>query len=490
MSSPLPASGTSAGHPASPSASLPFDARQRLMLTLLCGADCMVVLDFSIVNVALPSIQQALGFSPQAIQWLLTGYGLVFGGFLLLGGRLADLFGRKRVFLIGTLVFTIASLLGGFARSAAFLVAMRCLQGLGAALLAPAALALLMSVFEEGPLRNRAFGIWGTVAAAGYSIGVVLGGILTAHLGWRWILFVNVPLGLLVLVAAWRLLKEARVPGPRRGLDLVGSVLVTGGLMLLVYALVHASESGWTTWATWRLFLAAVLMLGTFVVVERRSRHPLIPLQIFRLPGVAAANLAATLLSAALVAMNLILTLHFQQVLGFSPWYTGLAFLPHGVAAAFAGPWGGRLATRIGARNVLLGGAASVLVCLALLALLSTRNTYWFHILPLTVLMSFGLMPAFVTLTILATAGAKPEDHGLVSGILNTTGQLGGALGLAVLVAVAAHLTAGAEAAGATRAEALVAGYRWALGTGAVFVGLALLVAWAGIRPRPRAATA
>jgi predicted MFS family arabinose efflux permease len=207
-------------------------------------------------------------------------------------------------------------------------------------------------------------------------------------------------------------------------------------------------------------------------------------LQIFLLPGVAAANLTITLLSAALVAMNLILTLHFQQVLGFSPWYTGLAFLPHGLAASFAGPWGGRLANRIGARNVLLLGSSLVLVCLGLLALLSTRNTFWFHILPLTVLMSFGLMPAFVTLTILATSGAKPEDHGLVSGILNTTGQLGGALGLAVLVAVAAHFTAAATAAGVSQAEALVSGYRWALGTGTAFVGTALLVAWIGVRKR------
>lgn len=466
------------------SANVPFTPRQQLMLTLLCGADCMVVLDFSIVNVALPSIQQALGFTPQGIQWLLTGYGLVFGGFLMLGGRLADLYGRKRMFLGGTLLFTLASLLGGFSPSASLLVAMRCLQGLGAALLAPAALALLMSVFEEGPLRNRAFGIWGTVAAAGYSIGVVLGGILTSRLGWRWIMFVNVPIGLVVMAAAWKLLKETRVEGPRRSLDLAGSVLVTSGLMLLVYALVHASESGWAAGSTWQLFGAASALLGLFVAVERRTREPLMPLQIFLLPGIAAANLAATLLSAALVAMNLILTLHFQQVLGFSPWYTGLAFLPHGLAASFAGPWGGRLANRIGARNVLLLGASLVFVCLGLLACLSTRNTFWYHILPLSILMSFGLMPAFVTLTILATAGVKPQDHGLVSGILNTTGQLGGALGLAILVAVAAHFTAMAGLAGVPRVEALVIGYRWALGVGTVFVGLALLVAWAGLRKR------
>jgi EmrB/QacA subfamily drug resistance transporter len=461
------------------------------MLTLLCGADCMVVLDFSIVNVALPSIQQALGFSAQGIQWLLTGYGLVFGGFLLLGGRLSDLFGRKRVFLAGTAIFTLASLLGGFAGNPALLVAMRCLQGLGAALLAPAALALLMGAFDEGPARNRAFGIWGTVAAAGYSIGVVLGGILTAHLGWRWVMFVNVPLGLLTLAAAFALLPGKEASGPRRGLDLLGSVLVTSGLMTLVYALVRASERGWATRETAGLFLGAALLLALFAWVESRTREPLMPLGIFALPGIAAANGAATLLSAALVAMNLVLTLYFQQVMGYSPLLTGLAFLPHGVAASVAGPWGGRLASRIGARKVLLLGTSVVLVCMGLLALISTRDTFWHHVLPVTVLMSFGLMPAFVTITILATNGVKAEDHGLVSGILNTTGQLGGALGLAILVAVAAHGTSHALLAGIPEGpEALVAGYRLALAAGSCFVALALALAWGGLRressPLPR----
>lgn len=456
------------------------------MLTLLCGADCMVVLDFSIVNVALPSIQEALNFTVQGIQWLLTGYGLVFGGFLLLGGRMADLYGRKRMFLAGTVLFSLASLLGGFSTTSTMLVAMRCLQGLGAAFLAPAALALLMSAFEEGPLRNRAFGIWGTVSAAGYSIGVVLGGILTARLGWRWIMFVNVPLGLIVIATAVLLLREPPVSGPRRRLDLAGSVLVTSGLMMLVYALVQASTLGWAAWAIWRLFGAALLLLLGFMVVEKRTREPLMPLQIFLLPGIAAANATATLLSAALVAMNLVLTLYFQQVLGYSPFYTGLAFLPHGLAAAVAGPWGGRLANRIGARNVLLIGTGLVLVCMTLLALISTRDTFWFHVLPVTVLMSFGLMPAFVTITILATNGVKPEDHGLVSGILNTTGQLGGALGLAILVAVAAHGTSVAQAVGSySHVETLVAGYRMALGVGAAFVALALALAWLGLRKKP-----
>ncbi len=463
----------------------PFTPVQKLMLTLLCFADCMVVLDFSIVNVAIPSIQKALGFTPEGVQWLFTGYGLVFGGFLLLGGRLSDLFGRKRIFILGAALFTLASLLGGLSGTPALLVAMRCLQGLGAAMLAPAAMALLMGAFEEGPARNRAFGIWGTVAAAGYSIGVVLGGIITAWLGWRWILFVNVPLGLMVIVFAYRLMREPEPPHARPKLDILGSLLVTSGLMVLVFALAKAPAQGWNSPATWRLIGISAALLAAFIAVEAKTRQPIMPLRIFLLPGIAAANLVGTFLSAALVAMNLVLTLHFQQVLHFTPFMTGLAFLPHGLAASYAGPWGGRLANKVGPKAVLVGGCALVLLCLSALAFLSTRNTYWYQILPATVLMSFGLMPAFVTLTLLATSGVKPEDHGLVSGIVGTTGQLGGALGLAVLVAVAAGYSAQVRAAGATsEAQALLAGYRMALGTGAVFVAVALAIGIFGLKKR------
>jgi EmrB/QacA subfamily drug resistance transporter len=454
------------------------------MLTLLCSSICMVVLDFSIVNVALPSIQQALGFSAAGVQWLFTGYGLVFGGFQLLGGRLSDLYGRKRMFFSGIALFAFASLLGGFSSGPGMLVGMRCLQGLGAALLAPSALALLMGVFEEGPARNRAFGIWGTVAAAGYSIGVVLGGILTASVGWRWILFVNVPFALAILYAAWRRMPEPPAHGPKPRLDILGSVLVTVGLMGLVYALAQAPAQGWSSWATWRMLLGALALLAAFVAVEARTAEPLMPMRIFRLPGIAAANILFTFMSAAMVAMNLVLTLHLQQVLKFSPFYTGLALLPHGLAATWAGPWGGRLANRFGPKPVLISGIAVGLAGLIILAFLSARNTYWYQIMPATVLLSFGMMPAFVTLTLLATSGAKPEDHGLVSGIVNTTGQLGGAIGLAVLVAVAAGTTVSARAAGLPEAEALIAGYRMALGTGSAFVAVSLLIGWLGLEKR------
>jgi EmrB/QacA subfamily drug resistance transporter len=468
-----------------PAHNAPFTPIQRLMLTLLCFADCMVVLDFSIVNVALPSIQKALGFTAASVQWLFTGYGLVFGGFLLLGGRLSDLYGRKKIFLAGNLIFTLASLLGGLSVSQAMLIGTRCLQGLGASLLAPAALSLLMGAFDEGPARNRAFGIWGTVAAAGYSIGVVLGGVLTAFIGWRWIMFVNVPLGIVILASANKLLQEPPRPAAKPKLDLLGSVLVTGGLMLLVYALVSAPAAGWTSRSTWSMFTLAGLCLGAFVYVESKTAEPLMPMRIFLLPGIAAANLVCTFLSAALVAMNLILTLYFQEVLHYSAFLTGLAFLPHGLAASYAGPWGGRLANRFGPRQILITGMAVVLLCMILLSLVGTRNTYWYHVMPTTVLMSFALMPAFVNLTLLATSGAKPQDHGLVSGIVNTTGQLGGALGLAVLVAVAAGRTASLSAhGGVSAAEALIAGYRAALGTGAGFVAVALAIGWVALKKR------
>lgn len=466
----------------------PFTPLQRFILTLLCAADGMVVLDFSIVNVALPSIQKALGFSAGDIQWLFTGYGLVFGGFLLLGGRLSDLYGRKRIFLIGTAVFTLASMLGGLSTGPGMLVAMRCLQGLGAAFLAPAALALLMGAFEEGAPRNRAIGIWGTVAAAGYSVGVVLGGILTARMGWRWILFVNVPLGVAIFGVAWKLLREPPAAIEKPKLDIGGSVLVTLGLMVLVFALAKVPVYGWTSAATFRLFGLAAALLAAFVWLESRIAHPLIPPRIFLMPGIAAANAVFTFISAALVAMNLMLTLYFQQVLNYSPFLTGLAFLPHGLAASFAGPWGGRLANRLGARTVLLGGIAVGLVGLGLLALISTRNTYWYHVLPVTVLLSFGIMPAFVTLTILATTGVKPEEHGLVSGILNTTGQLGGALGLAVLTAVAAGRTAAVRAT-LPETEALLAGYRLALSVGAALMGVSLLLGWVGLKKPAKSPT-
>ena len=253
--------------------------------------------------------------------------------------------------------------------------------------------------------------------------------------------------------------------------------------MTLVYALVQASVLGWTTWPTWRLFGVAGTLLALFVWVESRTKEPLIPPGIFLLPGIAAANGVSTLLSAALIAMNLFLTLYFQGILGFSPFYTGLAFLPHGLAAVVAGPWGGKMANKIGAKKVLIMGNFLVLICMMLLAMISTKNTVWFHVLPVTALLSFGAMPAFVTMTILATSGVKDEDHGLVSGILNTTGQLGGSLGLAVLTAIAASRTAYMRLqSGVSEAEALVSGYSWGLGTGAGFVALALLLVWFGLK--------
>ncbi len=443
----------------------------------------MVVLDFSIVNVAIPSIQAALGFSAEGVQWLLTSYGLVFGGFMLLGGRLSDLYGRRRIFCLGTGLFTLASLVGGLSASAFMLVAMRAAQGLGAALLSPAALALLMEVFEEGPTRNRAYGIWGVVAASGYSIGVILGGLLTASLGWRFILFVNVPVGLGIIVVALRVLPKpiAAIDAPR--LDILGSVLVTSGLMLLVYGLTEASLWGWTNPKTWLVLATALLLLAVFYGVERRVAQPLMPMNILLAPGIAAANACMSLVSAALVAMNLVLTLYFQHVLHYSPWLTGLAFLPHGIAATLAGPLGSRMANRFGSKAAAVFGLAVIFISMALLAFIGTQDTYWYHVMPVTVLLSLGAMPAFINLTLLATSGSKPEDHGLVSGLINTTGQLGGAFGLGVLIAVAATRTGYVLSHGSMNpAEALLSGYRFAFAVAAGMVALGMALAWLGLR--------
>ncbi len=472
----------------------PFTSEQKIILTMLCSACCMVVLDFSIVNVALPSIQTALQFTTQKIQWLITGYGLVLGGFLLLGGRLADLYGRKKIFIYGTALFTLASFLGGFSTSQTMLIAMRCLQGLGAALLMPASLALLIGHFPEGSERNRALGIWGTVAAAGYSIGVILGGILTSKVGWRGIFFVNVPFGIALILSVIKFTKESKSENIKRNLDITGSLLVTSGLILFVYALVQSSVLGWKSQTIQIILFSSLVLLTAFFILELRIREPLIQFSIFKLPGILTANILSTLMSASLVAMNLLLTLYLQGVLHYSPFYTGLAFLPHGLMACFSGPWGGRLVTRIGSKPVLMGGMACILIGLFLLTFISTQDHYWWIVFPGTVLISIGGMPAFTTMTMLATSGVEEKDHGLVSGVLETTSQLGGAIGLATITAIAASQTTAHQMHSLSNSlhqnaallpESLVYGYRWGLWLGVAFIVIALFLGQFGLKKNP-----
>ncbi|BAZ11812.1 hypothetical protein NIES4071_36380 [Calothrix sp. NIES-4071] len=311
-------------------------------LGLLCAAQFMVVLDFSIVNVALPAMQRELGFSQQNLQWIVSAYALTFGGFLLLGGRAADLLGRRRVFIAGLGLFALASLVGGLAQFQWVLITARAFQGLGGAIVSPAALSILTTTFREGSERNRALGIWGAVAAGGFAAGVLLGGILTDGLSWRWVMFVNVPIGIATAALSPMFLSESREQVVNRKIDFAGAVTVTVGLVLLVYALVQAPEAGWVATSTILSFVAAIALLCLFVLIESRSSSPLVPLGIFRHRTLTAANLVGALLSAAVASMVFILTLYMQQVLSYSALQTGLAFLPHALAASIAAPLASR----------------------------------------------------------------------------------------------------------------------------------------------------
>jgi len=341
-----------------------------VILVVVCLAQFMVVLDVSIVNVALPAIQHDLGFSATGLQWVVTAYALTFGGLLLLGGRLADLFGRRRIFLLGLGLFTAASLLGGFATNQATLIAARSLQGVGAAVLSPATLTILTVTFRDQRARAKAFGVWSAVAAGGGAAGALFGGVLTQYLSWRWILFVNVPIGIALFVVARVTLHESRADGPRSRLDVAGAVTVTGALFLLVYAISHTDAVPWSATSTLVVLAVAALLLGAFVLIEARvASHPLVPLRLFRVRSVTGANLVMFCFGVGMFAMWYFLSLYLQQVLGYSPVVTGLTFLPQTAAIAIGATLSGRLAPRLGPRNVLmLGGPAGV--GRALLALL------------------------------------------------------------------------------------------------------------------------
>lgn len=435
-----------------------------MTLTLVCLAQFMVVLDISIVNVALPSIQTSLGFTDASLQWVVTAYSLTFGGLLLFGGRLADLFGRRRIFLVGLGLFTAASLLGGFAGNQATLVAARALQGVGAAVLSPATLTILTVTFTEHRARARALGMWSAVAAGGGAAGALFGGILTDYLSWRWILFVNVPIGIVLFIAARASLVESKAEGPRNRLDVAGSVSVTAGLVVLVYAIVHTDVVAWTSTSTLVALALAAVLLGSFVVVEARlASHPLIPLRLFRSRGVTGANLAMFCFGGSMFAMWYFLTLYLQKVLGYSPLVTGFTFIPQTAAIAVGATISGRLSPKVGARNVLVVGALLAAGGLYWLSFIQPGDTYWNSSLGGGIMCTFGMGLVFTPIALSAMGGVQPHEAGLASGLVNTSRQIGASLGLAVLSTVAAasvahHLTGEAPSSAATRA-ALTAGY-------------------------------
>ena len=451
---------------------------RHLTLPLIAGTGLMLILDLTITNVALPTIQHALSMTPQSLQWVVNAYALAYGGLLLLGGRLADRLGRRRVFLTGVAVFTVASLLGGLAPTGGVLVAARGLQGLGAALAGPAGLSILTTTYAEGADRNRALGVWSAVLASGGALGMLAGGLLTEYASWRWVLFVNVPVGILVLAATPRVVAAA--PGrPRARLDLAGAVMATAGLAALVFATSQVPGRGWTAAPTLGVFVLAAVLLAAFVVVEARRRAPLVPLGIFRRRGVAGADLVALLSGAAVIASPIFfLTLYLQQVLGFPAIQAGLATLPLGLAVIAASRLTPRLMNAVGARRLLAGGLAVAAAGLLLLGRIHPAGGSTLDVAGPLVLLGLGMGLSFVPLTASATAGVPPADQGLAAGLLQTAQQLGVALGLAVLTGLAAATTQNllGDAGGPPDPEALQAaltgGYAAAL-RGAALLALA-----------------
>jgi len=457
------------------------DRRKWLALALLCVVQFMVVLDIAIVNVALPSIQVDLGFSEENLQWVISAYALVFGGFLLLGGRAADLLGRRRLFLVGIVVFTLASLFAGLAWSEASLITARALQGLGAAVITPAALSILSTTFTEGRERNIALGAWGAVGGFGAAAGVLLGGVLTDLLSWEWIFFVNVPVGVTGFLLAPMLLRESR-DASVKSFDAAGAVLVTGGLSSLVYAITQAGQHGWLAGRTIGFFAASAAMLAGFVVWELRHSEPLMRIGILRIKTVSGANIAGFILGTATFSMFLMLTLYMQQVLGYSPLKTGIAYLAVAGTAIFTSAIAAQLVTRIGVKPALVIGMASLTGGLVYFTQVSVHGSYLGDLLPGFLLVAVGLGFSFVPVSIAALAGIQPSEAGLASGLINTSQQIGGALGIAALSTIATSRTSDAVAGGASRASAAVTGFHGAFFAGVIIAAIGVVAALVLVR--------
>jgi len=447
------------------------DPRRWKALALVCAAFFMTVLDVSIVNVALPSIGEALDFSRESLQWVITAYAITFGGFLLLGGRSADLLGRRRVFMVGVAVFTIASFLCGLAWSEGVLIGARALQGFGAAIISPAALSIIMTTFEEGPERNKALGIWGAIGGSGAAVGVLAGGVLTKYFGWEWIFFVNVPVGLAAFVLCRRFVRESRSER-ERSQDWAGALTVTAGLALLVYAVSQAPDHGWgSSWTISRLVVAAVLLLA-FVAIETRTKDPLMPFRIFRVRTVAGANVAGFLLGAVVFANFFILTLYVQQVLGWSALRTGVTFI---ATAGSAVLWAGvaqALVTKVGPKPIMAVGFVAMALGMLWYTQIPVDGSYWSDLLPGYLLVGFALPFSFIPVSIAALAGVEHDEAGLASGLINTAQQVGGAIGVAVTSSVSISHFNNLVQSGHSVPDAFTSGSQWAFW---VCVGLAVV---------------
>lgn len=462
--------------------------RRWLVLVIVCIAQFMVVLDGTVVNVALPSIQADLGFSASSLQWVVNAYTLAFGGFLLLGGRAADFVGRRRLFVAGVVVFTGASLLNALAESSSWLIAARALQGLGGAMVSPAALSIVTTTFRDGAERAKALSVWAAIAVGGAAVGLLAGGLLTEYLAWQWIFLVNLPIGAAAVALAVRFVPESRVP--TRGVDVAGAVSVTAGLTLLVYAIVKTEAYGWASWETVALMSAAAALLVAFVAIERRAAAPLVRLGIFRVRSLAGANLSMLAVVGGMFAVFYFASIYVQQILGFTPVQAGLAFLPLTAGIILFSVVAERSIARLGVRTVGLAGMAIAAVGLLMMSRISVDGSYASDLLPGLLVMSAGLGLTFVPLTLIATANVADEDAGLASGLFNSSQQIGGALGLAILSTIAASQTEGALASvrGAPSAEqqasALVDGFQAAFAGGAALLVLGVLILATYVRRR------
>jgi EmrB/QacA subfamily drug resistance transporter len=461
------------------------DPRRWAALALIIAAQFMVILDVAIVNVALPEIGADLGFAQRNLQWVITAYAIFFGGVLLLGGRLADVLGRRRVFAAGVALFTASSLLAGLAWSEAALIGFRALQGLGGALLAPAGLSMLMTTFREGRERNLALGIWGAASGSGAAVGVLLGGLLTSYLSWSWNFFINVPVGIAVIALTPSLLTESTGNEPgRRHFDFVGAGAVTSGLMLVVYALTRATADGWASTATIALLAASAGLILGFVAIELRSRAPLLPLRIFRLRTLAAANVITVAIASIAFSWWFLETLYLQQVLHYSAVQSGVAFVPIALSVVVFSNVAQRLVTRLGVRPVLTAGLALTAASLTLLARTPVDGQYFWDLFPAFVLGGVGLSLCFVPVTIAGLTGVGPRDAGVASGLINTSRQIGGAVGLAAVSTIATTFTsryAGSDG----EAGALTYGFEASFYVLVALAVLGALIAATMIRPQP-----
>ncbi|RAJ37381.1 MFS transporter [Pedobacter cryoconitis] len=451
-------------------------AKRWAALSLLCMAQFIVIMDTSIIGVALPAIKTDLGYSQTGLQWIFNAYVIVFGGFLLLGGRLSDLFGSRKVFMWGFAILTGASLLAGMAWSEAVLNTGRALQGLGSAFIAPAALTLVLTKFTDPKELNKALGFWGAAAAAGGSAGVFFGGAITQWLSWQWVFLINIPLGLIVLVLSPNLLLKGTT---RKGkVDILGAILATAALVLMVYAIVSAESAGWSSFQTLGLLGLAIALFVVFLIMQKNKKEPLVPLSIFKVPNLSAGNLVMGLLAGAWIPLWFFLNLYLQQVLHYSAFNSGLALLPmtFTIMVLMMGVTGNMVA-KFGFKMNLIAGLIALTASLVLFSTIPADGSFLLNVLPASLLGALGMSLAYIPGTIASMSGAKPEETGLASGLVNTSYQIGSALGLAIIVAIVAAKTDILQTQGATEVGALNEGFRTAFKSAAVVSGIATLIA-------------